>query len=144
MASYRSYKWQYYKKQAFDFRIDYGKGLVTVPCYYCGVPATSEDHVLPLVALDSLLCEGTLPVASDLLTIVPSCIECNSLAGDKVFNSRREKKRYIQRRLANRYADVLNQVAWDDEEIEEMEGDMRRTLELLEHERRLVQSRIEY
>ena len=71
-------------------------------------------------------------------------MECNSLAGDKVFNSRQEKKRYIQRRLANRYADVLKQAAWDNEEIEEMEGDLRRTIELAEHERRLVQSRIEY
>lgn len=142
--SQRSYKWQYYKKQGFDLREDYGKGLVTVPCFYCGVPANSEDHVLPLVALDSLLCAETVPVASDLMTIVPSCLECNSLAGDKVFNSRAEKKRYIQRRLQNRYADVLRRPTWEDEEIAEMEGDLRRTIELSEQERRLVQNRIDY
>jgi len=142
--SYRKYKNQFYRREGFDLKCDYGKGFVTTPCFYCGEPAASEDHVFPLVALDSLLCEGSAPKGSDVLTIVPSCLECNSLAGDKVFNTREEKKRYIQRRLQNRYRDVLHQEVWDDDELAEMHGDLHRWITQSEVERRRVQSRIGY
>lgn len=64
-------------------------------CVYCGDPANSRDHVIPLSKGGNSLPEN----------IVPCCRLCNSLARDNAFPGIEEKRRFIleakQRYIAN-------------------------------------------
>jgi hypothetical protein len=86
-------------------------------CVYCGQRANSRDHVQARSHVASLL---------DLvkfhgLTTVPSCMECNALAGAKVFPTLGAKRRYIQRVLRKRYQKVLKMPDWTEQELEKIE-----------------------
>lgn len=81
-------------------------------CYYCNSPAKALDHVLP-ISLARLLPYYEFP--SELLTLVPCCTRCNSVAGNRFFISLEAKRKFIVTRLNElrvraQYAEVINRL----------------------------------
>jgi hypothetical protein len=73
---------------------------------------------------------------------VPSCSECNHLAGDKPFKSIREKRRYIQGRLRKRYRKQLINVIWDADELEEIGHSLQAYIVRGQRERARIELRL--
>jgi len=97
-------------------------------CIYCGEYATDLDHVMPLHIVSTLDMTGE-NVRKELkqgLSLVPSCSECNSMAGSAPFDLIRDKREYVQNKIRKKYAKYLNQVHWEDWEIEELGPNMKR------------------
>jgi hypothetical protein len=86
-------------------------------CVYCGVRATCRDHFLPLSVM-TLIADSIEHVRGKVL--IPSCAECNALAGNKVFPTIAAKRRYIQSRIRKRYRQTLGLPAWSDHELDEL------------------------
>jgi HNH endonuclease len=62
-------------------------------CYYCRKEiATTIDHVVPY----------SWDAVNDIDNLVPACVLCNCLAGDKVFDDVEEKRRYILQQRSKR------------------------------------------
>lgn len=83
-------------------------------CVYCGEPAQCLDHVFPL-SLSAKLDMHRSVVQDELrggLYRVPSCNECNGLAGDEPFTSILGKRRFIQARLREKYRGRTNLWNW--------------------------------
>lgn len=105
---------------------DYGAlaGPGVLGCAYCGMPATGKDHVVPKSYVGKLAdLEFRVPAA--LWRTVPACHECNVLAGSRVFRNLEEKRGFLQRRLRERYHDVLVSEPLSEEEIEELGPTLR-------------------
>jgi len=81
-------------------------------CVYCGAFATTIDHFAPASVVATILALGDLEVQGRFL--VPSCGECNGIAGDRLFVTIAAKRRYIQRRLRWKYRKVLARPDWPD------------------------------
>lgn len=63
-------------------------------CFYCGGIADTRDHVIP-VAFTSL----TRKNVGYRGKCVPCCRRCNSILGDKVFDSLEERRNYVVDKL---------------------------------------------
>lgn len=114
-------------------------------CIYCGETATCEDHVFPLSRAINLECwrPSVKEFLKQGLNLVPACDECNRLASDKPFRYIREKRRYIQAKLKKKYK-VTKQVIWDDEEILELKGNLRRYVIRNQNNRHFIDRRITF
>jgi hypothetical protein len=91
--------------------------------------------------------EGTRELQAMLAVMpntVPSCHQCNSIAGADVFQSLAEKREHIQARLREKYWKVLYMPKWDDDEIEELDGRLRQSIAAAEAQRRIVATRISW
>ena len=60
---------------------------------------------------------------------VPCCRECNSLLGAKPLFSLEERAHEISECLLRRYRKELNAPVWSEEEMAQLEGDLRRSVE---------------
>lgn len=86
------------------------------------MPASDEEHVLPQSYVSSL---SDIPgVVPDSLVIVPSCRECNNLAGRVTLQGIQEKRHYIQEKLKKRYRAVLEIPQWTEGELNELSLDL--------------------
>lgn len=92
-------------------------------CVYCGAPATTEDHFVPLSVAAAMVEVGQFP--NGALVIVPACMECNSLAGAKVFRSIGSKRRYIHERIEVKHWEALAMPEWNEQELAEIGATMR-------------------
>ena len=102
------------KRQSGLYRYLPNDGL----CCYCGESEECQDHFLPL----SMACcmEDTMDVSSGKY-LLPSCLECNLIAGAKIFDSFKEKFEYIQDRI------FASEVDPPDEELVELGYTLRTT-----------------
>lgn len=86
-------------------------------CVYCGVPATTNDHFVPLSVL-TMITDATTIISG--MVLLPSCGECNSLASDRIFPTIASKRRYIHKKLAKRHAAVLAMPKWTEDELSDL------------------------
>ena len=100
-------------------------------CAYCGEGATDVEHVIPRVS--------SLPTYT-----VPSCSECNNIAGALLFPSFHSKLLYIQEKIRRRYRHVLRVPEWTTDEIEEMGQSMRTMILAFQRARKWVKRRVEW
>lgn len=100
-------------------------------CAYCGDYATDVEHVVPR--------HTRLPTYT-----LPSCRECNGLAGGILFRSFRDKSAYIKSKILKRYGFVLKTPEWDREELREMGYAMRKQIEAYEAARKSIRRRIDW
>lgn len=82
-----------------QFYKDYSKH--SKHCIYCGDPATSKDHVLALSKFTLDYPEG--------LYIVPCCIQCNNLAGGRLFKNVTEKQAFIREAIRKRFQWIMTE-----------------------------------
>jgi hypothetical protein len=122
MARGYKYRKRYGRQRVHRFyRMIDNKGI----CVYCGVPATGHDHFVPLSAAMML---ADLDLDVDGRVLVPACVECNRLAGQLLFPTVGAKRRYVQRRLARKYATILRIPQWNRDELRELEPLMRQSV----------------
>lgn len=96
-------------------------------CVYCGERATQLDHVFPLsltVHLD-MTHPITLKELAGALYLVPACGECNRIAGSEPFYAILDKRRFIQKKLKEKYSRRIKRVLWDEDELEELGPGLR-------------------
>lgn len=90
---------------------------IEIPCHYCGVPADTTDHVPPRAYRDAAKKLGYALVEVD------ACRECNTALGARRLWTLPERKRFIKKWLAKKYARYLkDSPKWDDNEIDELNG----------------------
>lgn len=90
-------------------------------CYYCGHPATCEDHAIP----HSLLARVDVTRNGYGVDTLPSCTECNTLLGSKVFDTLAERKGYLSKQLRKRHKRDLVAPQWSDSELAELAYNLR-------------------
>ena len=118
----------------------------SIPCYYCGCIADQKEHVIPVSYIKKLeeLKSLDFEIKMPKIEIVPSCEECNYLAGSKVFKNKTLKKEYIKKKLREKYKKILNSPNWTDEEIAELSGDLQKRIILYEEAKKVIWKRINY
>lgn len=93
------------------------------PCYYCGKPADSIDHVVPKSLLASFRGNpemlGVLTARRKLLE-VPACRECNSLLGASYQPNAEQRKQALKTKLRRKYKKELATPEWANTELEEL------------------------
>ena len=117
---HRDFKW-YAALASFTFGTTV---FEAIPCVYCGMPANSDDHVVPLAFYQAAM--DCVAMEHWRFTLVPSCQECNATAGDRVFETITQKRRYIQERLKCRYKKILAIPEWTEDEINDLSPDLAR------------------
>ena len=94
-------------------------------CFYCGLPASTVDHVPPKNLRDRVEILGL----SNRYTFheVQACFECNTSAlGGRAIWTLSARKQFVKRWLRKRYKRLLGAPKWTDREIMEL-GYMLRT-----------------
>lgn len=109
------------------------------PCRYCGEPANSRDHFIPTVFVQRV---SDFARVDKSIIIVPACLECNQTAGDKVFNTIKQKRNYIGRQYQKRYAKLIEAPNWTYEEVEELGFMLRSHVERNESVKLLLRKRL--
>lgn len=85
-------------------------------CAYCGSPRQCLDHVPPLDVAYYQIDLKKFQKTGGKLYLIPSCNLCNELLGAKKLFTYDERLAF----LFERYAKLIREHKWDDEEIEEM------------------------
>ena len=108
-------------------------------CVYCGMPAWTTDHFLPLSVVSAL--DGIV-IRPNGRVLVPACGHCNSVARDALFKTVAAKRRYIQKRLAEKNAKLLSLPTWTDEQLKELGPNLRAKIKADINRRRVIEDRI--
>ena len=98
-------------------------------CFYCGEYGREKEHVIPR--------RVSLPTWTVL-----SCRECNSLAGGDALTSVLEKLQAIRAKRAKRYAKLLKMPKWDEDELADITGRLRKTIEAWQMAKETVESQV--
>ena len=93
-------------------------------CHYCGAPADTKDHIIPI----SYLRNSRPNAARGIGDTVDCCRECNNLLGAKALFSIEERAHEIAECLTRRYKKELNAPIWTDEEIEELGPSLQKSI----------------
>jgi hypothetical protein len=120
---------------------DSGGSFEEVCCAYCGERYTDIDHVLPWSWFEKIA--NTEP--GDYWTwLVPSCSECNNIAGDQIFATPALKREYVQSRLMARYDFAFASDRWTQEEIDELGPNLKQFVRANQAKAENVVERVEY
>lgn len=100
-------------------------GFDLTRCYYCGLAASTVDHVVPRSVLEVARDSGDAALAAAVSErrrrlVVPACSECNSLAGAVFDPTLEARKRRVKDRLQRRYRKVLATPDWHPVELMEL------------------------
>ena len=109
-------------------------------CYYCGEPATTEDHTIPRTVLS----RDTHADSRIRKLIVPACFECNVLLGSKVFDTLKDRRDYVQGRLEQRYRTLLDMPEWRDKEIVELSSNLQGSIRASLDEAARIRKRVQW
>jgi hypothetical protein len=135
---HRDFKW-YAALSTFTF----GNTVVeATPCAYCGMPAETEDHVIPITFYQAGM--DAIQMSHWRFSLVPACRECNVLASNFVFDTVSKKRRFIQERLKCRYRKILAIPFWDEDEIESLSEDFARYVKHGLKLKEIISRRINY
>ncbi len=96
-------------------------------CTYCGIAANTEDHTVPRWLLRRA---GELGLDLSRMFrlqnwVVPSCHECNSFLGARLFPTLRERRRAAHAGISRKYAHYLRIPHWDEHDLAELGPMMR-------------------
>ena len=96
-----------------------------IPCTYCGMPASTKDHVVPLSLLANIEGLGD-DLRDEILKKLPkliavyACNQCNRVLGNRFFRTITGRRAAVKDYLREKYARVLHQPDWAESEIEEL------------------------
>ena len=119
--------------------------METKKCYYCWDDATTIDHIVPVSYYYSWK-RKSLHLTSTYWknNLIDCCRECNSIAGNKVFDDIEEKKLYIQDRIRNKYKKLINMPNWTDDEINELTWTLKKEIKIQVLARKWILNRVNY
>ena len=116
-------------------------------CYYCGRPASDNEHVIQksiLRSLRSVSVDLYEEVTRNRKLIVPSCGECNGLLVGTVQFTLSERKLFVKMRLRQKYAKLLAMPDWTEAELADVEGHIRGHILRALREKEIVRARISW
>lgn len=87
-------------------------------CFYCGAPADTIDHCPPLSIVDTYLHYDRV--------LLRCCSLCNSLLSHRVLLTPLARCEYLKERYSKRWRKDIEMPYWADDEIEELEGELKR------------------
>jgi len=94
------------------------------PCYYCGFPADTIDHVPPISARSRLSELGLSPRYPN--SEIDACTECNCvLLGSRPIWTLTERKLFIKKALQKKYRKVLKMKQFTDSELSQFGYNLR-------------------
>ena len=116
------------------------------PCYYCGLPGNTIDHVIPTSILN-MLDRGSDPITYEEFIKyrklkVPCCLECNNFLGSTYQKTIKERKIFLKKQLKRRYRKILKMPNWTQAEINELQPTLRSHVLAGLYERDLIRQRI--
>lgn len=103
--------------------LQWRSGKVSDPCYYCGCPSTSIDHVPPQNSRREIFLQNLQ--SKYPFSEVRSCRECNSLLGARGLWTLPSRKKFIRRTLRLRYKKLLKMPDWEPEQLDELGETLR-------------------
>lgn len=97
-------------------------------CWYCGDVATSRDHVIPhaTTGLNKRRYEG--------VELIECCANCNSILGANLFETLTERVEYLAKRFGAKHKLNSPRVEWSEDEIAELNGNLRQYIRAKEIE----------
>ena len=120
--------------------------FIGMPCHYCGMPATSEDHVVPRAIIKTYESIADPELLASLkrhrTLVVPACGECNSVAGATIQKTLEDRKRFIKAKLRKRHRKVLNMPDWSDEEIAELGPELQQHIRANQELKNVIKRRL--
>jgi len=90
-------------------------------CFYCGLPAPAIDHVPPLSKVKEL----RMIYDSIIYTKVPSCNECNLIAGDESDTCIFQRRIFVKEKLIIKYKKYIKLCDWEEDEIDQLGYNLR-------------------
>lgn len=111
-------------------------------CIYCGVRATCHDHFVP-ISLVAILAETKILKQFKML-LVPSCGECNQMAGDAIFKTVAAKRRFIKTKISKKYERIISMPHWSGSDLEKMSWIMQEHIKSGLRMKRFISQRISY
>lgn len=114
----------------------------SLPCYYCGMPADTTDHIPPQVVRPKLI-ELRLQSRYPFVEVY-ACRECNTLLSDRTLWTPATRKAFIKRALKRRYARYLRVADWTDAEISHLGPTLQRTVITGTAMKNMIRSRLEW
>lgn len=106
----------------FVFR--FGKPYI---CTYCGMPADNIEHAIPYSWFKNSGARDRRRGES-IGYLTPSCSECNTLLGSKIFDTFQKRVAYVNKRLRQVHKKDMG-VVWDEEDLSQIEGNLRKYIE---------------
>lgn len=103
-------------------------------CIYCGAPANQLDHLLPL--------PWTGKAVRSLVPTVPACGNCNRTINDFPNPSIMERSMLVAASLRKKHAKNLRIADRSEDEFEEFEGLLQKSLRARQFERQYLRSRL--
>lgn len=91
--------------------------VTAAPCFYCGCPAASIDHVPPRSVRPTLI---EFQVTRWPFVEVEACHECNCYLGAQPPWTLPERKAKVKEHLKRKYGKYLRMPNWTEHEISEM------------------------
>lgn len=92
-------------------------------CVYCGYPADTDDHIVPV----SYKYAGKRTTTQFPGETVAACIDCNRELGAQLLFTVKLRKNYIAQYLKNKLG-RLHLVEWTDEELEELGPNLKASI----------------
>jgi len=117
-------------------------GIVVESCYYCGMPATEKEHVIPKAILRAFEDVGIEEIISRRKLLVRACRECNALLGSTYQTTLAERKAFLKAALRDRYRSVLKMKDWTEEKLSELGPTLRTHVESAMRLKRLTEWRL--
>lgn len=108
-------------------------------CAYCGERAVCLDHVIPRAFLSPAKRTGKEPGFR-----VPSCKQCNSILGDRIFKNLVERKAFIHDRLEVKLEKWAYCEEWTEKEMKKLGPGLRSKIDVAMARRRIALDRISY
>lgn len=115
-------------------------GTTSVPCFYCGCPAQSIDHIPPKSVRPFIMAERLqwkYPFKE-----VDACGECNGLLSDRPFWDLQKRKKFIKRALRWKYRRILALPEWTPPEKNELGYNLKTIVEIKSMNKRIVTERL--
>ena len=113
--------------------------MVLNSCIYCGEASYCFDHVIPRSYLSVAKRTGTEPGFK-----VPTCTQCNSILGARIFKNIVERKDFVHQRLMVKLYKYATFIPWGEEELNEMGRNMRSSIEVAMAKRTIARDRLRY
>lgn len=123
------------KASAFAENFYYKFGI-PYTCSYCGDLAETMDHCIPW----SVAKRNDNQRRNLIGFCCPACQDCQNILGNRVFSTFQDRVLFVKGKLRNRYG--KGHPVWDEEELSELSGNLRKYVEGENYKFNLSRSRI--
>lgn len=108
-------------------------------CTYCGLRATSVDHIPPQAMRSTIKDLGQY---QGIWKEVPACIWCNSILGHQAFLTVQDRRDFIKKMLRKKFKKLLQMPTWSNHKLSELSESLRVSIIDAMQRRDLVRKRL--